>query len=97
MKHTWLKAGNHSGNKLRTYNCFNYTLTSRPEYGYLVNIKLYFPNIPVMALTATATPALQNELLASLRDPVVQISSINKPNISLHAFQLTNLPKNGMS
>ncbi len=48
-----------------------------------------------MALTATATPALQDQLLALLRNPVKEVSSINKPNISFHAMELTELPKHG--
>lgn len=48
-----------------------------------------------MALTATATPALRSQLIACLRDPVQEVSTINKPNISFHAIELTGLPKHG--
>ena len=68
----------------------------RPEYGYLMNIASYFPDVPLMALTATATPAIQEQLLTMLRDPIKEIATINKPNISLHATELTKLPKKGM-
>lgn len=60
-----------------------------------MNVASYFPTVPLMALTATATPVIQEQLLTMLRDPVKEISTINKPNISLYATELTKLPKNG--
>lgn len=53
-------------------------------------------NVPLMALTATATPAIRDLLLSLLRNPVQEVSIINKPNISLQAVELTKLPKNGI-
>ena len=47
-----------------------------------MNIASYFPDVPLMALTATATPAIQEQLLTMLRDPIKEIATINKPNIS---------------
>ena len=41
----------------------------------------HLPGIPVMALTATATPDVKEEILAVLRDAVTETSSVNKPNI----------------
>lgn len=62
-----------------------------------MDLKLHFSTVPLMALTATATPALQDQLLTLLlRNPISEISTINKPNISFHAMELTKLPKHGM-
>lgn len=48
-----------------------------------------------MALTATATMATRNLLTSLLNNPVNEVTSVNKPNISLHAYDVTHLPKNG--
>ena len=58
-----------------------------------MNIASYFPTVPLMALTATATPVIRKQLLTMLRDPIKEIFTINKPNISLHPTELTKLPK----
>jgi len=39
----------------------------RPAYRELKNIRLHFPDIPIMALTATATPAVQNDIVKLLQ------------------------------
>ena len=49
-----------------------------------------------MALTATATPTTKEKLLALLDNPVSEVSSVDKPNISLHVHDITHLPRNGM-
>lgn len=49
-----------------------------------------------MALTATATPATKQSLMAMMRDPVTEIGSVNKPNLYFRAIELSpNLPKQG--
>jgi len=56
----------------------------RPEYRRLREIMdLVNPNIPVIALTATATPKVQSDIIKnlSLRDPEIFISSFNRPNL----------------
>lgn len=56
----------------------------RPEYRRLRDVvNLINPNIPVIALTATATPKVQSDIVQNLglKDPQVFISSFNRPNL----------------
>jgi ATP-dependent DNA helicase RecQ len=56
----------------------------RPEYRKLRGmIEAIDPNIPIIALTATATPKVQDDIVKNLelRDPKVFISSFNRPNL----------------
>ena len=56
----------------------------RPEYLMLAGLKDYFPNIPVIALTATADKLTQKDILEklNLKDPAIFISSFNRANIT---------------
>lgn len=55
----------------------------RPEYASLGRLKQWFPHIPVMALTATADEATQQDMLSrlNLTDPLIHIASFDRPNI----------------
>jgi ATP-dependent DNA helicase RecQ len=56
----------------------------RPEYRRLREIMdMVNPNVPVIALTATATPKVQSDIVKNLalRDPEIFISSFNRPNL----------------
>ncbi|RQO32473.1 DNA helicase RecQ [Taibaiella sp. KBW10] len=56
----------------------------RPEYRKLsAMIKEIDPTLPIIALTATATPKVQDDIVKNLelRDPVIYISSFNRPNL----------------
>ncbi len=55
----------------------------RPEYGALGQLRQRFPALPVMALTATADETTRNDIvrLLQLEDPLIQISSFDRPNI----------------
>jgi len=55
----------------------------RPEYRALGQLKLRYPQLPVIALTATADDATRNDIvrLLELNDPLVQVSSFDRPNI----------------
>lgn len=56
----------------------------RPEYRRLREMMIQInPDIPVIALTATATPKVQSDIIKNLdlHDPHVYISSFNRPNL----------------
>lgn len=55
----------------------------RPEYGQLGRLRQYLPNVPVMALTATADAATQHDIIErmQLRQPYCHRSSFDRPNI----------------
>ncbi len=55
----------------------------RPEYSALGQLKQHFPNLPVIALTATADDATRQDIvrLLSLNDPLIQVNSFDRPNI----------------
>ena len=56
----------------------------RPEYRRLREMMIQInPDIPMIALTATATPKVQSDIIKNLdlRDPKVFISSFNRPNL----------------
>jgi len=57
----------------------------RPEYRNLKMLKQYFPQIPIIALTATATEKVRQDILNQLGmgDARVFISSFNRPNLFL--------------
>ncbi|MDF2155821.1 ATP-dependent DNA helicase RecQ [Vibrio sp. CAU 1672] len=55
----------------------------RPEYAALGQLKQYFPQVPFMALTATADDATRNDILSRLQlsQPHVYLGSFDRPNI----------------
>ncbi|WP_419700310.1 DNA helicase RecQ [Mucilaginibacter sp. NFX135] len=56
----------------------------RPEYLMLAQLKNEFPNVPVIALTATADKLTQKDILEklNLHQPAVFVSSFNRANIT---------------
>ncbi|MEO6034085.1 MAG: RecQ family ATP-dependent DNA helicase, partial [Verrucomicrobiota bacterium] len=63
----------------------------RPEYRQLAELRDHFPNIPLMALTATATERVREDIVKHLRlrgasgsaesRPTIYVASFNRPNL----------------
>ncbi|XP_027360005.1 mediator of RNA polymerase II transcription subunit 34 isoform X4 [Abrus precatorius] len=55
----------------------------RPDYKNLGILKTQFPNVPMVALTATATQRVQNDLIEMLHIPrcVKFVSTVNRPSL----------------
>ena len=55
----------------------------RPEYAALGQLRARFPAVAFMALTATADDTTRSDIvhLLGLRDPLIQVSSFDRPNI----------------
>ncbi len=56
----------------------------RPDYRALGTLREQCPEVPVLALTATATARVRDDVVAqlSLRDPVRIVASFNRPNLT---------------
>ncbi|XP_057969237.1 ATP-dependent DNA helicase Q-like 3 [Malania oleifera] len=55
----------------------------RPSYRKLSSLRNRLPDVPILALTATAAPKVQKDVMESLslQNPLVLKSSFNRPNI----------------
>ena len=62
------------------------------QYSYkeLENLKVEFPNTPLMILTATASDLVEKGIIQLVRSPQISIGSINRPNIFLQCEELCN-------
>jgi ATP-dependent DNA helicase RecQ len=56
----------------------------RPEYRQLAQLREKFPDVPMMALTATATERVRGDIIdhLKLRRPSYYIASFNRPNLT---------------
>ncbi|NEP17739.1 MAG: DNA helicase RecQ [Leptolyngbya sp. SIO4C1] len=55
----------------------------RPEYRQLYQLKQQLPQVPIMALTATATERVRTDIVQQLRlsDPQIYVSGFNRQNL----------------
>jgi ATP-dependent DNA helicase RecQ len=60
----------------------------RPEYRQLANLRQFFPTVPMMALTATATERVRQDIvtLLGLREPSCYVASFDRPNLTYRVF-----------
>jgi ATP-dependent DNA helicase RecQ len=56
----------------------------RPEYRALAVLRDRFPRVPLVALTATATGRVRDDIVSLLRmrEPRIHVASFNRPNLS---------------
>jgi ATP-dependent DNA helicase RecQ len=56
----------------------------RPEYRELKTLRTHFPDVPMMALTATATERVRADIVKQLklREPRCYVASFNRPNLT---------------
>ena len=61
----------------------------RPEYRQLFQIKQRYPQIPIVALTATATARVRQDIKQQLRlsNPAIHVSSFNRQNLYYEVIQ----------
>ncbi|XP_047980943.1 ATP-dependent DNA helicase Q-like 1 [Salvia hispanica] len=66
----------------------------RPDYRVLGCLKQNFPYVPVMALTATATPVVRKDIINSLRIPRAMVleASFDRPNLKYEVIGKTKEP-----
>ncbi len=64
----------------------------RPAYKQIVQIRKVFPNIPILALTASATPDVQNDIVDSLqfRQRNIISTSLSRPNLGYFVVKSAN-------
>ena len=55
----------------------------RPEYRQLHTLRRRYPNIPILALTATATERVRQDIVQqlTLREPTIYVASFNRQNL----------------
>ena len=65
----------------------------RPEYRRIAQLRSRFPAIPALALTATATDRVRDDILRylCLRAPAIHVASFNRPNLR-YAVAAKNTP-----
>jgi ATP-dependent DNA helicase RecQ len=63
----------------------------RPEYRELKELRTQFSDVPMMALTATATERVRGDIVKELklRDPRCYIASFNRPNLTYRVVPKT--------
>ena len=56
----------------------------RPEYRQISQLRQHFPKVPFMALTATATGRVREDIVThlQLREPKCYVASFNRPNLT---------------
>src|SRR5437773_5674686 len=63
----------------------------RPEYRELKKLRKYLPDVPIMALTATATERVRGDIIKELKlqDPRCYVAGFDRPNLSYRVVPKT--------
>nr|XP_039273902.1 Werner syndrome ATP-dependent helicase-like [Styela clava] len=66
----------------------------RDSYRKLGQLKQLLPNVPILAVTATATPEVRKDICASLKlkNPVITLTSFDRVNLYLDVYNKTSDP-----
>lgn len=64
----------------------------RPDYRNLNTLRIRFPRVPIIALTATATPRVRDDIIAQLNlsSPRIFTSSFNRANLTYGVYPKDN-------
>src|SRR5438067_9798290 len=64
----------------------------RPEYRELKKLRKHLPDVPMMALTATATERVRTDIVKELklREPRCYVASFNRPNLTYRVIPKTS-------
>lgn len=71
----------------------NWGTDFRPEYRELHCLKTWVPDIPIIALTATATPQVQKDIVDTLKlvNPYIVKTTFDRPNLYVSILPKTDL------
>ena len=66
----------------------------RPDYRKLSQLRHYFPKVPWLGLTATATDRVRLDIIKQLdlREPDIHVASFNRPNLYYEVRRKTTTP-----
>jgi ATP-dependent DNA helicase RecQ len=66
----------------------------RPDYRKLSQLRHYFPKVPWLGLTATATDRVRQDIIKQLdlREPDIHIASFNRPNLYYEVRRKSTTP-----
>jgi ATP-dependent DNA helicase RecQ len=66
----------------------------RPDYRKLSQLRHYFPKVPWLGLTATATDRVRQDIIKQLdlKDPDVHVASFNRPNLYYEVRRKSTTP-----
>jgi ATP-dependent DNA helicase RecQ len=66
----------------------------RPDYRKLSQLRHYFPKVPWLGLTATATDRVRSDIIKqlALQDPDIHVASFNRPNLYYEVRRKSTTP-----